>query len=83
MAPMALTTMRSFIEQRDQEQAIHWVGIPEVGWIVDSINEPMGLHPPTGSIIEAHAVLTNDPTTHALNIPEPETPQPFSSSDEQ
>ena len=80
---MAQTTRLSLLEQRDQDQANHWVGIPKTGSIVDSIHDPTGPHPPTGSIVDAHTAPTADPHAPTLNIPALETPQPFSSLNEQ
>ena len=83
MAPMAPTTRLSLLEQRDQDQANHWVGIPETGSIVDSIHDPTGPHPPTGYIVDVRIAPKTDSPTPTLNIPAPGPPQPFSSSDEQ
>ena len=77
MAPMARNTRRTLLEQRDQDRANHWIGIPETGLIVDFINEP------TQSIVEAHTTPMVNPPAPTLNIPEPEPPQSSSSLDEQ
>ena len=83
MAAMAQNTRRTLLEQHDQDQANHWIGIPKTRSIVDSINEPTGPHSPTGSIVDAHTAPMTNPPALTLNIPEPEPPQPISWLDEQ
>ena len=63
---MARNTRRTLREQRDQDQANHWIGIPETGSIVDLVNGPIGY------IIDAHPTPKTDPPAQTLNIPKPE-----------